>query len=71
MQFTISGSGTKAEVLANLESQKEASPDYASLKNQLIEHVAAHIEAAPADATGYSVSISAYIGYTLPAKPEG
>jgi len=71
MQFSISASGSKEQVLASLETQKEDSPDYVSLKNQVIEHIAGHIEALPADTTGLSVSVSAYISYNLPAATEG
>ena len=72
MQFSISASGsTKQEALKALELQRDPVPDHESLKNQVIEHVAAHIDALPADATGISVSVSGYVGYTLPAATQG
>ncbi|MHB8816521.1 MAG: hypothetical protein ACYDAE_25110 [Steroidobacteraceae bacterium] len=72
MQFSISASGTsKRQVLDSLEAQREIGPDHSSLKNQVIEHIAAHVDTLPEDATSLSVSGSFYLGYSLPTKSEG
>lgn len=62
--FTISASGTKAEVLEQLEKQRDPSPDYTSLKNQVLEHVAGYVQASPEGSTGFSVSVSASVSYS-------
>lgn len=67
MHFTISATGTKDEVLQSLESQREDKADYASLKNQVLEHVAGHVQAAPEGSSGFSVSVSASVNFTKPA----
>lgn len=72
MQFSITASGsTKAQVTEQLENQRDPGPDHLSLKNQVLEHIASHVDTLPDDATGFSVSVSFYLGYSLPAKKEG
>lgn len=72
MQFSISASGTsKRDVLDQLESQRDTAPDHSSLKNQVIEHIAAHVDTLPEGATSLTVSGSFYLGYSLPTKSEG
>lgn len=71
MQFSISlSASTRAEALEALEKQRDAVPDHESLKNQVIEHIAAYVDGLPADATGFSISGSVYLGYTVPAAKE-
>ena len=67
MNFTISATGTKDQVLEHLESQREERADYASLKNQIIEHVAGYVQTAPEGSTSFSVSLSAHVSFTRPA----
>lgn len=66
MHFTISATGTKDEVLQSLESQREEAPDYTSLKNQVLEHVAGYVQAAPDGSTGFSVSVHGSVSFTKP-----
>lgn len=68
MHFTISATGTKDEVLQSLESQREDKADYASLKNQVLEHVAGHVQATPEGSTGFSVSVSGSVNFTKPVS---
>lgn len=77
MQFSISASGTskqdvlEQDVLEQLELQRDPAPDHSSLKNQVIEHVAAHVDSLPEGTTSLSVSGSFYLSYSLPAPQEG
>lgn len=66
MNFTISATGTKDAVLEQLESQREEKADYASLRNQVIEHVAGYVQATPEGSTSFSVSVSAHVSFTKP-----
>lgn len=66
MYFTISASGNRQQVLEALEKQRESSPDYASLKNQVIEHVAAHVQGIDGEPSSISVSFSGNISYAQP-----
>lgn len=68
MNFTISASGTKEQVLEQLESQREDKADYASLKNQVLEHVAGYVQNAPEGATSFLVSVSATVGFSHVAQ---
>ena len=67
MNFTISATGTKEQVLEQLESQREDKADYASLKNQVLEHVAGYVQNAPEGSTSFSVSVSGTVNFTKPA----
>ena len=68
MNFTISATGTKDEVLQSLESQREDKADYASLKNQVLEHVAGYVQGTPDGSTGFSVSVSGSVNFTKPVS---
>ena len=71
MNFTLSATGSKADALKQLETQRESAPDYESLKNQVIEHVQAKIGATPENSTGFSVSVSCTISYQVAASLVG
>lgn len=68
MNFSISASGTKEQVLEQLEGQREHAPDYTSLKNQVLEHVAGYVQAAPEGSTSFSVSVSGTVSFSKPAE---
>jgi hypothetical protein len=70
MNFTISATGARDQVLEQLESQREDKADYASLKNQVIEHVAGYVQTAPEGSAGFSVSVSAQVSFTSPTGGE-
>lgn len=69
MNFSISATGTKAQVLEQLEQQREHSPDYASLKNQVLEHVAGYVQSTPEGSSGFSVSVSGTVSFSK-AEPD-
>jgi hypothetical protein len=65
MHFTISAAGTKEQVLESLESQREEKPDYGSLKNQVLEHIAGHVQGFPETASSISVTASVGVSYSV------
>lgn len=68
MNFTISATGTKDQVLQSLESQREDKADYTSLKNQVLEHVAGYVQATPEGSSGFSVSVHGSVNFTKPVE---
>ena len=61
MTFTISASGSKDEVLEQLDKQRDPDHPHAGLKNGIIDHLEGHVDELDDTVTNVSVSVSGQV----------